>query len=332
MDIKSKYLLWVEAVLKNKVISLILGIAMSGSVVLGSSIKVQATTTQYIEYNRVLSQFSNEEGLRTKIDRDARNSVPHRFRMCTQKIDGPNLKGLEELNISGSGQLTINGLINMKKELPSNNVLVLDLREESHLLVDGEGISGSKAVKGQYAVSWAGEKGNSANKGKSDSEIAEDESMRRQELLSSKSMIISDNDNGYSSIEKIKKVQTEEEIVKSIGYNYYRIPVTDEQCPTDEDVDNFVSLVKNLPSHTWVHFHCLAGKGRTTTFMIMYDMMRNAKDVSFDDIVNRQILIGGYDKVIVGTSASKERAKFLKVFYKYCHENKDNFKTLWTQR
>jgi hypothetical protein len=51
-----------------------------------------------------------------------------------------------------------------------------------------------------------------------------------------------------------------------------------------------------LPENAWAHFHCEAGLGRTTTFMVLYDMLRNANRVSLEDIVQRQkILSHGYD-------------------------------------
>ena len=34
-------------------------------------------------------------------------------------------------------------------------------------------------------------------------------------------------------------------------------------------VDYFIDFVENQPENTWLHFHCKAGAGRTTTFMIM---------------------------------------------------------------
>ena len=41
------------------------------------------------------------------------------------------------------------------------------------------------------------------------------------------------------------------------------------------------------------HFHCKEGIGRTTTFMIMYDIMKNYKEVSLNDIIKRQYLPSG---------------------------------------
>ena len=116
--------------------------------------------------------------------------------------------------------------------------------------------------------------------------------------------------------------------------SYIRIPVTDKEKPSDDMVDYFVQFVQSLPQNTWVHFHCEEGMGRTTTFMVMYDIMKNAKRVSLDDIMNRQVLIGGQDLLddkVNTTKNAKERTEFIQEFYKYALQNNDNFKTTWSQ-
>ena len=68
----------------------------------------------------------------------------------------------------------------------------------------------------------------------------------------------------------------------------------------------------------------------------MYDMMRNARNVSLDDIVHRQWLLGGIDLLEVNTKVpwkkeyAEKRADFIRKFYRYSKENKDGFKTTWT--
>lgn len=63
--------------------------------------------------------------------------------------------------------------------------------------------------------------------------------------------------------------------------NYIRIPVQDRHGPDDDTVNAFVTFVKTLPEDVWLHFHCLAGEGRTTTFMVIYDILRNAPLVPY---------------------------------------------------
>ena len=56
----------------------------------------------------------------------------------------------------------------------------------------------------------------------------------------------------------------------------------------------FINFVKSLPKESLrLHFHCAAGEGRSTTFLVMYDMMRNSTKVKLQDIFLRQYLLGG---------------------------------------
>ena len=118
---------------------------------------------------------------------------------------------------------------------------------------------------------------------------------------------------------------------------YIRLPVTNYSKPDDKIVDGFIKLVTGLPKNIWYHFHCRAGRGRTTTFMSMLDMMYNADKVSSYDILKRQHLLGGVNLTAINTKYSKklnlcikERLAFLKEFYQYCLKNKKNrFKTSW---
>ncbi len=114
--------------------------------------------------------------------------------------------------------------------------------------------------------------------------------------------------------------------------NYLRITVTDHEKPLDDQVDLFVETVRNLSQGTWLHFHCRGGAGRTTTFMAMYDMMKNSKNVSFNDIMKRQNLIGGSD-LLSGEDedGTQDRLDFMNMFYNYCKENQNGFQTSWSQ-
>src|ERR1043166_4524010 len=94
----------------------------------------------------------------------------------------------------------------------------------------------------------------------------------------------------------VKSAGTERYIVGGAGASYVRITVTDHTRPLDDEVDRFVLAVRALPGNAWAHFHCEAGLWRTTTFMVLYDMLRNANRVSLEDIVRRQQIPSyGYD-------------------------------------
>jgi hypothetical protein len=103
-------------------------------------------------------------------------------------------------------------------------------------------------------------------------------------------------------------------------------------------VDEFVAFDAARSPDTWLHFHCRAGDGRTTTFLVMHDIVCNAPHVTLDDILRRQYLLGGIDldKPPAGDSFaypfSLERAAFVRRFYDYVCEAKSNgFALTWSE-
>ena len=73
----------------------------------------------------------------------------------------------------------------------------------------------------------------------------------------------------------VSEASTEKELTRELGIRYVRIPATDHIWPDPDTIDQMIALYRRLPKDSWLHFHCEAGKGRTTAFMAMYDMMRN---------------------------------------------------------
>ncbi|MHC9540102.1 MAG: phosphatase [Vulcanimicrobiota bacterium] len=223
----------------------------------------------------------------------------------------PSREGLDSLMASGSSEFTHNGLERIMKRVPGGKMVVFDLREESHGFINDR------------AVSWKGER-NWANKGDTLAAVKSDEEKRLAGL----------NENN----EAARSVCNEEAICRDLSARYERIPVTDHLRPEDRDVDNFIETSNSMPDNSWLHFHCKAGKGRTTTFLAMNDMIHNAKTVSIDDIVRRQYLLGGinlFDKkdkdVEWKKEAVKEREAFIREFYEYCRSNEDGFRESWSE-
>jgi protein-tyrosine phosphatase len=263
------------------------------------------------------------------IDTENKAALPKNFRTTKDKINSEkagdvNLAGMSDLNISGSGALSEKGLAMIKEKIGSKSIIDVDLRQEDHGFVNGMGIS------------WFGEN-DQANKGISRDQIIADEKNKLNGISKDKHVVFDKLPKGksintISEINNPESVQTEEELAKSLGMNYLRITVTDHEKPLDDQVDLFVGLVKNLQQDTWLHFHCRGGAGRTTTFMAMYDMMHNAKNVSFEDIMKRQTLIGGSD-LLKGEDQdeSQDRSNFMEEFYNYCKDDKDEFQTSWSE-
>lgn len=254
---------------------------------------------------------------RLMIDSNNNGEFPNNFRKMSDKIyptnNVPSTKGLDKLNASGSAEFTSNSLDIIKSAI-GKKFIVADLRQEPHGFLNGS------------AISWLSLK-NDLNKGLSQAEV-----IKKEDVLLS-SIKINSPIKPFNSPGNIvpNSVSNEETLVKSKGLDYVRFSVTDGERPTDDVVDDFVKYIMSMPKDAWLHFHCKEGKGRTTTFLSMYDMMRNSKDVSFDDIIFRQFLLGDENLLQRPFTAPTGRETFLNNFYKYTKENKDDFKTSWTE-
>jgi hypothetical protein len=250
--------------------------------------------------------------------------LPRNFRSCSDPwlhapTKAPSRLGLESLQASGSAQFSENGLQAILARLKTSQpIIIVDLRQESHGYVNG------------IAISWYADH-DASNVGKTLAEIEADELARLQNLVQQKNITIQDVSRKEEDIIKeatpisitVEKVATEKELTQGFKIGYFRIPVTDHLPPTKEDVNRFLTFVQSLPEGAWLHFHCEAGDGRTTTFLSLYDMIRNGKNVSFDDIIERQYLLGGINLAdIVEKSSWKyphevDRLNFLKEFYRH---------------
>ncbi|GMU51600.1 MAG: hypothetical protein AMXMBFR33_07460 [Candidatus Xenobia bacterium] len=253
------------------------------------------------------------------------------FRTCRDPFDGGDAPrtGLDDLRISGSAQPNADAFQTIQNALPGESILVVDLRRESHGFSD------------QAAISWFTDR-DMSNVDFTDEEIEADEQARVLGLPSPVTI--------YTIVKRTEDVITEftseqvtvtsrrlePEVVEALGMSSARLHVRDHFEPRDEEVDEFLALVRSLPPGTWLHFHCHGGDGRTTTFMSMYDMMRNAHQVSFEDILTRQFLLGGIDLQTPPPEGSWkrqpaiERLAFLREFYRYCRQQGPDFSRTWS--
>lgn len=296
---------------------------------LGATEELQKKAELPIEFPSSLTQ--EKDPVLIINNENTSNKLPDNFRIV---YNGWSLRslfsfssrvGLDKLKASGSAQFSENGLREVLKRIPSKNLIVVDLRQESHGFVNG------------IAVSWYGPR-NAANLGKTRSEITRDEEKRLRELAIQKRIAINKIQVKIQDIiEKVFPIPiividayTEQKLVEDSGNRYVRIPVTDHHAPTKENVNQFLAFVGSLSPDTWVHFHCAAGKGRTTTFLSMYDMIHNAKELSFKAIIERQHLLGGKNLAVMSDKNkwkypySVQRLKFLKTFYKKCRQKATN--------
>lgn len=266
-----------------------------------------------------LAYASDITNLNLVLDTTKYTDMPKRFRKTSNleniKSNNINLTGLDKLNISGSQQFSAYNLPLVIKSIETSlPITIVDLREESHGFING------------MPVSWIGEK-NNANMGLTRDEITSKEI----NLLNSIKLNVPITFYNHKNITIVPtKVENEDKLVTSNSLSYLRVPVTDTKLPTDDIVDYFVDSIKSTPKDTWFHFHCKQGIGRTSTFMIMYDMIKNSKEVSFDDIVRRQLLLAGFNEDKIKSFSNNKRIAFLKNFYRYCKENSDNFDVKWS--
>lgn len=240
-------------------------------------------------------------------DSDAVSSLPKHFRKTTKfetlsKLKALDLTGLDTLNISGSGQFTAFNLPLIINEINNKfSIVDVDLREESHGFVNG------------IAISFENE-GNNANKGLSLEDILAIENKDLSSIELGKPLTFYNNDKTIIP----SSSKNEGQLAKENNITYLRIPVTDGGLPSEDMIKYFLDFVNNMPKNSWLHFHCKAGVGRTTTFMIMYDIIKNCNEVSLKDIIARETLLSNIPSKDAIDFFIGRRYTFLKNFYDSC--------------
>jgi len=286
------------------------------------------------------------------------SDVPHNFRntrmlykrAVEEEVDAT---GLHELRLSGSAQLhpqDFRTMLAVNQEyypdlLPAS-VTILDLREEP------------KFFHGDSTYGWWIPK-NIINRGKSTQQIVEDLNNRLEKLKNATVTIqsraalqkIADEDSEYLVKEFRshnfafpvhdafdlyiqENVFSEEELCRKHGFHYHLLPITDHHAPYPEIVDWLVEILRGTPKNGFIHAHCMAGKGRTTTCMVLIDVFYNGKQVSLQQIAKRHAFHGGLylDKVptdpekLWKTPMALERWSMISRFYEYCRLLKTQIK------
>lgn len=265
--------------------------------------------------------------------------LPRRFRSTWDKIPETfETTGLSSLHMAGSGEFsalqfkTFVDYIGNFGVFP-HQIVVVDLREEPHAFINGH------AVTWRSQGAWWTQSNPVALVLEQEKERLASLSLGQQVLLK---RITHKNEAGDAQSLKdysytVTSLKTEEQIVTEAGAHYIRLPVTDHMKPEDKDVDQFLGMVKNLPPQACVYFHCHAGGGRTSTFMIMYDMIRNPK-LPRDAIIDRQVQLGSHDvRCLSGTLKSRKhpdekfRLRFIHLFYEYVNAPDGYGATSWTK-
>jgi inositol hexakisphosphate len=272
------------------------------------------------------------------IDPKLAKSLPRNFRTTDDPLEvntGQKISadtGLTDLHASGGGEFTADGL-KLLLGRTRGPVTVFDLRQETHIFVNGLPIS-------WFAThDWS-------NVGRTHDEIEADEAARVKSLKAGSKILV----HPGAAIKKpgatssppenvtVEHANIEREIVEANRAAYVRLTVTDHARPLDDEVDRFIRAIRTLPENGWAHFHCEAGRGRTTTFMVLYDTLRNATRVSLEDIARRQQLLGyDYDVLRPADPGSwkapytDDRIAFVRAFYDYARANPAGQPQLWSE-
>ena len=264
--------------------------------------------------------------------------LPRSFRLMTDNFSEengifPSRNGLDSLRISASGQPSHAALsalyVKLRAAAGEGDIWMVDLRQESHGYVNSA-----------YPVSWH-KKRNWANYGLTDAQIERDDIGRLAALIGSRATFEPMGRYDTAHFEAITldviSVRTEKEAAERSGFKYIRIAATDQAAPNDTAIDEFVRFVAGLPENAWLHLHCHAGHGRTTTFAVFYDIMKNP-GVPLETIVARQYALGGTNLFAPAEgddwrdTERRKRAETVRAFYSYANENRaDKFRTTWSR-
>lgn len=253
------------------------------------------------------------------IDRLNEEVLPRRFRTMQDPLpNGINREGLDSIRASGSSQFSELGFKAIQKALnyPSN-LYVLDLRNESHGFING------MAVTWLALHDWG-------NKDVPPHEAEADEQERLRlincgsDITLYKILAKEDSDDEAlteATIIHVTSVNDEKSFIEKQGAHYVRLRVVDHERPSPETLKAFINFINSLPSDAWLHIHCRGGAGRTTTFLTLYDIIKNGKKISLETILERQLLLGGTDLTDITKDRdwknplALERLNFIENFY-----------------
>ena len=210
--------------------------------------------------------------------------------------------GLEQIDISGSSEFTSKDLLSgplatLIEQKGPGRVIVVDLRQEPHgYLGTGE------------PVSWRTDDG-------------------KVPFIIPVATVM---DSEVHLLSQVPFGLSERRLVESRGIGYARFSLTDRCAPDEASINDFIRFVQGPARGKWLHFHCAAGHGRTTTFMAMTDMLRSARGkadaASAEQILHRQAALTkaqdvgapGTKPFDLSTKPTDPRHALLVAFHEYC--------------
>lgn len=216
------------------------------------------------------------------------------------------LRDIPTLNISGSAQFTKDQLLNLKNSINKDNICIVDLRQESHGMINDLAISFLNPYK--YL-----------NNGFTTEQTIKAENSLLNKIKIGNTIQLYKHTGIFIKDITVDFISNESQLVTEADMQYKRFAVKDNSAPTPDIVDEFVEFIKNKPDDIHLHFHCAAGKGRTTSFMVMYQAMKNNSNLTLEQLLSYQYNIGG-----VNLHDNNIQYNFLEDFCNYVQKNKDS--------
>lgn len=216
------------------------------------------------------------------------------------------LRDIPTLNISGSAQFTKDQLLNLKNSINKDNICIVDLRQESHGMINDLAISFLNPYK-------------DLNNGFTTEQTIKAENSLLNKIKIGNTIQLYKHTGIFIKDITVDFISNESQLVTEADMQYKRFAVKDNSAPTPDIVDQFVEFIKNKPDDIHLHFHCAAGKGRTTSFMVMYQAMKNNSNLTLEQLLSYQYNIGG-----VNLHDNNIQYNFLEDFCNYVQKNKDS--------
>ncbi len=127
----------------------------------------------------------------------------------------------------------------------------------------------------------------------------------------------------------VSQLQTEQQIIQELG-GYYYAPTRydDNWLESPKFIEDMIQFFESIPNDAHLYPHCVHGRGRTTSYLVLYDIFKNSKKVSLKDIANRHYCLGREDVLNTelwakGTwtqSALDARKNLVENFYAYMRD------------
>ena len=216
------------------------------------------------------------------------------------------LRDIPTLNISGSAQFTPSQIENIKNSINKPDICIVDLRQESHGMINDLAISFLNPYK-------------DLNNGFTTEQTIKAENSLLNKIKIGNTIQLYKHTGIFIKDITVDFISNESQLVTEADMQYKRFAVKDNSAPTPDIVDEFVEFIKNKPDDIHLHFHCAAGKGRTTSFMVMYQAMKNNSNLTLEQLLSYQYNIGG-----VNLHDNNIQYNFLEDFCNYVQKNKDS--------